>query len=85
MSLRETRGDSGESIFLGLLAKRGYSVMQARVRNKWVKAAAFVGDNVDPFVLHAFPASGGCADDAAEELRERLAKLKARLSQFSFD
>lgn len=82
--LQETAVICLESILLGLLAKRGYSVMQARVRNKWVKAAASVGDTVDPFVLHAFPASGGCADDAAEELQERLAKLKVRLSQFAF-
>ena len=83
--LKETNVLCLESIFLRLLDKRGFSVMRARVRNKWSKAAASVGDSVDSFVLDAFPATGGSADDAAEALGERLAKLKVRLSPLSFE
>lgn len=83
--LQETTVLCLESILLGLQEKRGFSVIQARVRNKWVKSTASVGDTVDPFVLQAFPATGGSADEAAEALGERLAKLKVRLSQFSFE
>ncbi|RYG85374.1 MAG: hypothetical protein EON58_23090 [Alphaproteobacteria bacterium] len=82
--LQETTVLCLESILIGLVAKRGFNVVQARVR-KWVKSAASVGDTVDPFVLEAFPASGGSAEDADKELGERLATLKARLSQLSFD
>lgn len=83
--LQETNVLCLESILLGLLDKRGFSVMQSRIRNKWAKAAASVGDAVDAFVLEAFPATGGSADDAAEALEERLATLKVRLSQLSFE
>lgn len=82
--LQETTVLCLESILLGLLEKRGFSVVQARVQNKWSKSAASNGDTVDPFVLQAFPATGGSADDAAKSLRERLATLKVRLSQLSF-
>lgn len=82
--LQETAVLCLESVLLGLLEKRGFSVMQTRIRNRWVKAALSVGDNVDQFVLDAFPASQGSADAAAEVLGERLSKLKVRLSQFSF-
>lgn len=83
--LQETTVLCLESILLTLLDKRGFSVIQARVRNKWITAAASVGDTVDPIVLQAFPTTGGSADDAAEALREQLATLKVRLSQFSFE
>jgi hypothetical protein len=83
--LQETSVLCLESILLGLLEKRGFSVIQARVQNKWIKSAASVGDTVDPFVLQAFPACGGSLDDAENALRERLATLKVRLSQFSFE
>lgn len=82
--LQETTVLCLESILLGLLEKRGFSVVQARVQNKWVKSAASAGDTVDPFVLQAFPATGGAADAAAKSLEERLATLKVRLSQLSF-
>lgn len=82
--LQETNVLCLESIFLGLLEKRGFSVLQARVHNKWMKSAATVGDTVDPLVLEAFPSSGGSADDATKLLRERLATLKVRLSQLTF-
>lgn len=83
--LQETNVLCLESIFLGLLATRGFNVMRARVRNKWVQAAASVGDTVDTFVLEAFPTTGGSADDAAEALGERFATLKVRLSNLSFE
>lgn len=83
--LQETTVLCLESILLGLLEKRGFSAIQARVRNKWVQSAALVGDTVDPFVLEVFPATGGSADDAVAALGERLATLKLRLSQFSFE
>lgn len=72
-----------ESIFLGLLEKRGFNVVQARVLNKWIVSAGSVGDTVDPFVLQAFAASGSSADIATKLLAERLATLKIRLSQLS--
>lgn len=83
--LQETTVLCLESILIGLVAKRGFNVVQARVQNKWVKSAASVGDTVDSFVLEAFPASGGSAEGADKELGERLATLKARLSPLSFD
>jgi hypothetical protein len=82
--LQETTVLCLESILLGLLEKRGFNLVQARVRNKWAKSAASVGDAVDPFVLQAFPATGGSADEAANLLGERLATLKVRLSQLWF-
>lgn len=72
-----------ESILLGLLEKRGFNVVQARVLNKWIISADSVGDTVDPFVLQAFTTPGGSADTATELLVERLATLKVRLSQLS--
>ena len=83
--LQETTVLCMESILLGLLAKRGFNLVQARIQNKWIKSATFAGDTVDPFVLHAFPATGGSATNAAELLGERLATLKVRLAQLSFE
>lgn len=82
--LQETTVLSLESILLGLLEKRGFSVIQARIQNKWVKSAALVGGTVDSFVLEAFPVTGGSAEYATKVLRERLTTLKVRLSQLSF-
>jgi hypothetical protein len=82
--LQETNVLCLESILLGLLDKRGFSVIQARVRNKWVKAAALVGDTIDTFVLEAFPPTGGSLEGAVEALGEQLATLRVRLSQLSF-
>ena len=83
--LQDTKVQCFESILLGLLDKRGFSVLQARIWNKWSTAATLIGDTIDPFVLDAFPKSGGCSEDAAKALKERLATLKIRLSQISFD
>jgi hypothetical protein len=83
--LRETTVLCLESIFLGLMNKRGFDQVRSRVQTKWVNSAASVGDTVDSFVLQAFPASGGSADNAAMALGQRLDTLKLRLSQFSFD
>ncbi len=82
--LQETTVLSLESILLGLLDNRGFSVVHARVRNKWINSASSVGDAVDPFVLDAFPETGGSAEGAAQALKERLSVLKARLAQISF-
>ena len=81
--LQETTVLCLESILLGLLKKRGFNVLQSRVRNKWLRSAALVGDTVDPFILQLFPDTGGSADDAAAVLIVRLATLKVRLSQLS--
>lgn len=83
--LQETTVLCLESILLGLLEKRGFSVVHARIWNKWVVSATAVGDTVDPFILRAFPETEGSQDDAARSLRERLATLKVRLSQLSFE
>lgn len=83
--LQETTVLCLESILLGLITKRGFDQVRSRVRTKWIDSAASVGDAVDAFVLQAFPASGGSADDATKALGERLATLKVRLSQLSFD
>ncbi len=69
-----------EALLLGLLEKRGFSVLQARVRNKWVKAAA---EDVDNVVLQAFPA-GGTAEQAERILKERLGHLRASLPPIPF-
>jgi len=63
--LQETTVLCRESMLLGLPEKRGFSVERAHIRNKRVKSAASVENTVDPFVLQAFPATGGSAPDAA--------------------
>ena len=79
--LQDTSVYCFESIMLALLEKRGFSIIQARVRNKWAKLP---GQQVDGVVLQAFPADG-TADFATQVLTERLAKLKATLPPISFE
>lgn len=69
-----------EALLLELLQKRGFSVIQARVRNKWLQAAA---DDVDGFVLQAFP-EGGTAGHAEHVLKDRLAQLKVSMPPIQF-
>lgn len=70
-----------EAIMLALLEKRGFSIIQARVRNKWAKLP---GQQVDGVALQAFPA-GGTAELATQVLTERLAQLKASLPPICFE
>lgn len=78
--LTETTVVCLEALLLELLQKRGFSVLQARVRNRWLKNDA---DDVDSFVLQAFP-EGGTAEHAEHVLKERLAQLKVSLPPIPF-
>jgi hypothetical protein len=69
-----------EAVLLGLIQKRGFSVIQARVRNKW---ARLQGQPLDGVVLQAFPAAG-TAEHAMGVLNERLAELRATLPPIWF-
>lgn len=83
--LQETSVYCLESILLGLLSKRGFSIMHARIWNKWATAAALAGDKVDSFILEAFPKSGGSQEIAVSTLKERIATLTVRLPQLVFE
>ncbi|MDO9235738.1 MAG: hypothetical protein Q7U28_06845 [Aquabacterium sp.] len=64
-----------EAIMLGLLEKRGFSVMQARIHNKW---ANIPGQKVDGVIEVAFPPSG-TEEHAKKTLRSAVNHLKVRL------
>jgi hypothetical protein len=70
-----------EAVMLGLLKKRGFSIIQARVLNKWAKLK---GQQFDGVILKAFPV-GGTADLATQVLTEHLAQLRAALPPLQFE
>lgn len=78
--LHETSVFCFEAIFLGLLKKRGFSIMRARVQNKWAKLP---GQKVDGVVERAFPEQGD-AELAERVLAEELALLRVGLPPIQF-
>lgn len=70
-----------EAIFVGLLRKRGFSIMQARVRNKWAKLP---GQQLDGLIERAFPVDGD-AQLAEKTLNEELAYLRTKLPPLQFE
>ena len=85
VQLKERLGDATvycfEAVMLGLLQKRGFSIVQARVLNKWNKLP---GQQVDGVTLKAFP-TGGTAVQATKVLSEHLAQLRAGLPPIQFE
>jgi hypothetical protein len=69
-----------EAVMLALLEKRGFSIIQARVRNKWAKLP---GQQVDGVVLQAFPANG-TEELAIQVLSDRVGRLKVSLPPICF-
>lgn len=79
--LKETSIYCFEAIMLALLQKRGFSVIQARVLNKW---SALANQQVDGVVAKAFPI-GGTSEHAEAVLREHLSLLRASLPPIHFE
>lgn len=83
-ALRERLDDTSvfcfEAVMLALMRKRGFSVVQARILNRW---SQLPGQSIDGVMLQAFPV-GGTEDLAEGVLSDRFAELKAALPPIQF-
>lgn len=78
--LAETGVYCFEAVFLALLRRRGFSIMRAKVHNKWAKLTS---QQVDGLIAAAFPADG-TAEHAEKTLTDELARLRVSLPPIQF-